>query len=183
MESPKDTSESQHNQHGTKRILFAWGVWFLFSLIVVVFSFPIIKESIHKSGVLALLQDMETVHSNREMRTVDVCFSTYSSGYQLFPQQQMRLGGSVYHDTFESLLAGPDQQALSKGAVSYIHPETRLIGITLSNGILYVDVTKEFLQSPYQDKAKEQLRKTATSFSRIKDMILLIENEEQTISE
>ena len=152
----------------------------MFSLLVVAFGFPIVKESIKESGVLSLLQNAETDKTNSEKRTVVVCFSTYASGYQLFSQQQMRFGGSAYHDTFENLLSGPGHEALSQGAVSYIHPDTRLRGITLSNGILYIDVTKEFLQSPDLNKAKEQLKRTSTAFSRVKDMVLLIEKEEQS---
>jgi spore germination protein GerM len=86
------------------------------------------------------------------------------------------MGGSRYHDSFEALLKGPTRDALNLGMVSYIHPKTSLIGITLSNKILFVSVSKEFLQSMDLEKATEQLKATALAFDQVKDLVVLVEN-------
>jgi hypothetical protein len=59
--------------------------------------------------------------------------------------------------------------------VSYIHPKTSLIGVTLSNKILFVDVSKDFLDSLDIEKATEQMKTTALAFSQVKDLVMLVE--------
>lgn len=87
------------------------------------------------------------------------------------------MGGSRYHDSYEALLKGPTSEALRLGMVSYIHPKTSLVGVTLSNKILFVDVSKEFLQSKDIAKATEQLTATALAFDQVKDLVILVEGE------
>ena len=106
---------------------------------------------------------------------VQVFFITLDGKPTAFPIEQPRLGGSPYHDTFEALMAGPTLEILKKGAVSYIHPKTKLIGLSVSNRILYVDVSKDYILSKDQDKAYEQLKATAVRHTQIKDLVLLVE--------
>lgn len=96
-------------------------------------------------------------------------------------QEQAKQGGSAYHDTFESLLSGPKLQALKEGAISSIDSKTTLRGITLSNKVLYIDLSKHFLESKDIKRAYEQLRRTAKGFSQVKDIVLLIEGERATL--
>ncbi len=106
---------------------------------------------------------------------VQVFFITLAGKPTAFPIEQPRLGGSSYHDTFEALMAGPTLEILERGAVSYIHPKTKLIGLSVSNRILYLNLSKEYLLSKEQGKAYEQLKATAVRHTQIKDLVLLIE--------
>lgn len=159
-----------------RRALIIFVVWILFTATVLAIGLPIVHQSIQKSGVLNLL-GTATERPKSQTQSVSVWFFTADRTLRAFRQRQQRKGGSTYHDTFESLLGGPDLQALKEGAVSWIQKGSRLIGLTLSNKVLYVDLSKEFLQSPDLDGAYEQLRRTATGFPQVKDMVLLIEGE------
>ena len=64
------------------------------------------------------------------------------------------------HLRIEALLNGIDEENLSKGLVSYIKDGTRLIGLSIKNGIAYVVLSDEFLESKDIGKAKHQIEET-----------------------
>ncbi len=159
-------------------ILFAW---ILFTLGVFALGYPRVRQAVVSSGVLQYARQGEdnTLPPPGQVRTVQVAFIAASGGEkQLVSLQTKRMGGSRYHDSYEALLKGPTSEALRLGMVSYIHPKTSLVGgVTLSNKILFVDVSKEFLQSKDIAKATEQLTATALAFDQVKDLVILVEGE------
>lgn len=158
-----------------------WIAWFAFTLVVILVAGPAIRQSVEESGVLELLSQSAHREEDREVRTVEVCFSSFDGTFSLYGQTQPKLGGSAYHDCFESLLAGPDEQAVAGGAVTYIASGTSLIGLSLSEGILFVDLSARFLESPDLQKASRQLELTAKGFDRVRDLVILVEGERFTL--
>jgi hypothetical protein len=154
-------------------------IWLLFTLVVLALGYPRVRSSIEGSGVLEVLRtSISAPQTQANTRNVDVVFIQYPQTFQTFSVQQSRLGGSAYHDTFEALLAGPSLEVLKTGAVSYIHADTKLIGVTLSSSILYVDLSKEYLLSPDLETARQQIRRTALAFQRVKDVVILVEGKQ-----
>ena len=154
-------------------------IWVLFSLVVVALGYPRVRSSIEDSGVLEVLKTSGlSSQSQANTRNVEVVFIQYPQTFKTFTVQQSRLGGSAYHDTFEALLSGPSLEILKTGAVSYIHADTTLIGVTLSSSILYVDLSKEYLLSPDLETARQQIRRTALAFLRVKDVVILVEGKQ-----
>lgn len=179
MDREKDQGETNEAPEAKKKkMLLAWIAWVLFSIAMVFITGPSILEAIKDSGVKELMAQESERKEDSGKRTVDACFVSYDGSFALYPQKQKPLGGSVYHDCMESLLSGPDYSALSQGAVTFIAPGTSLIGLTFSNGILYIDLSKEFLKSLDLEKAYQQIKITATDFSKVKDIVLLVEGKE-----
>ncbi|HAF85136.1 MAG TPA: hypothetical protein DCG32_01950 [Sphaerochaeta sp.] len=164
---------------GRRHTLVLFGIWLVFTATVLVIGLPIVLESVRQSGVLPLLNAATGTTSNQQQARI--WFYSSDGSLREFRQEQVKQGGSAYHDTFESLLSGPNLQALKKGAISSIDPKTTLRGITLSNKVLYIDLSKQFLESRDVKKAYEQLRRTAKGFPQIKDIVLLIEGERATL--
>ncbi|AEV29940.1 sporulation/spore germination protein [Sphaerochaeta pleomorpha str. Grapes] len=179
MDREKDQGENNEApQAKKKKMLVAWIAWVLFSIAMFALTGPSIIEAVKDSGILELMAEESEIQKDSGKRTVDACFVSYDGSFVLYSQKQKPLGGSVYHDCIESLLSGPDYTALSQGAVTFIAPKTSLIGLTFSNGVLYIDLSKEFLKSPDLEKAYRQIKLTATDFSRVKDVIILVEGSE-----
>ena len=84
------------------------------------------------------------------------------------------MGSSASHDTFEALLAGVPLLALEDGAITYIDSGTKLLGLTRSSNIIYLNLSKEFLASADMKMAYLQLKETA-SLLGAKDVVVLIE--------
>ena len=156
--------------------LFILLAWILFTLGVFALGYPRVRQAVVSSGVLQYArQGEDSPLPSTQVRTVQVAFITASGKQQLVSLQTERRGGSRYHDSYEALLGGPTREVLSSGLVSNIHPKTSLIGVTLSNKILFVDVSKDFLDSLDIVKATEQMRTTALAFSQVKDLVILVE--------
>ncbi len=179
MEDNDEKQRTPKTTKGSRHTLALFGIWLLFTSLVLAIGFPIVLESIRQSGVLTLLKSTTETTSNQQQ--VKLWFYTSDGSISEFRQEQDKQGGSVYHDTFESLLSGPKLQALKKGAISSIDQKTTLRGITLSNKVLYIDLSKNFLESQDLKRAYEQLRRTGKGFSQVKDIVLLIEGERATL--
>ncbi|WP_332447830.1 GerMN domain-containing protein [Sphaerochaeta sp.] len=169
-----DTNRPE-SKTSAKRPLLMVLIWVLFTLTIVAFGYPRVKQAVVESGVLSLLDQATEAKQYTNVRSVRVAFASFDGSYPLSTVSQPRLGGSVYHDTFEALLGGPTQEALKQGQMSFIAPGTKLRGLTLSNKILFVDVSKEYLQSPDMQKAYAQMKQTSLGFSNVKDLVVLVE--------
>ncbi len=75
---------------------------------------------------------------------------------------------------FEALLSGVPLTALKDGAITYIASGTKLLGLTRSSNIIYLNLSKEFLASSEMELAYRQLKETA-SLLGAKDIVVLIE--------
>ncbi|MBI9093609.1 MAG: GerMN domain-containing protein [Sphaerochaeta sp.] len=178
-----DNEEKQgipSSSKGSKHLLVLFGIWLIFTATVLIIGLPIVRESIRQSGVLTLLKGATETPRNHQQ--TKIWFYSSDGSLREYKQEQVKQGGSVYHDTFESLLSGPKLQALKEGAISSIDPKTSLQGLTLSNKVLYIDLSKHFLESENLKRAYEQLRRTGKGFPQIKDIVLLIEGERATLS-
>lgn len=168
--------EHKNSRGPTPLLIFV--IWLIFTLGVALIGFPRVRRGISESGVATLLATRSSQASeDTTMRRVRTAFILSDGSARPFSSLAKRYGGSQYHDTFEALLDGPPLEALKAGAVSYIEPKTRLRGITLSNGVLYVDFSRSYGQSEYQDRADLQVKTTALQFSGVKDVVILIEGE------
>lgn len=163
-------------------MLTLFGIWLLFTSLVLAAGLPTVLRSIRQSGVLTLLNSAKQTQVSKSRKQVKVWFFLSDGSIGEFLQESADQGGSSYHESFESLLAGPTLAALKEGAVSYINPKTILRGITLSNKVLFIDLSRQFLESQDMKRAYEQLKRTGTDFSQVKDIVLLIEGERATLS-
>ena len=90
-------------------------------------------------------------------------------------------GAFPYHETIEALLQGPPYAALAEGAITFIPHGTRLIGLTVSHKVAYIDFSKEFLSpTPWESSftlRTEQIRKTLRQEYQVRDVRILVEGE------
>lgn len=165
----------EHDNQRPLRPLLIFIIWLVFTLVVALVGYPKVKAALVDSGVLSLLSERGSEQASpTSTRLVRIAFVLPDSTTKLYSTSVERLGGSLYHDTFEALLAGAPLQALSDGAVSYIDPRTRLRGVTLSNAILYVDFDDAYRDSENRVLADAQVKATATAMSGIKGSMILV---------
>ncbi|MFA5446819.1 MAG: GerMN domain-containing protein [Sphaerochaeta sp.] len=151
-------------------------IWILFTIAVLLIGFSKVKAAVTESGVLTLLANRtEAGQAPSQTRLIKSAFILPDGTPKLFSHRTARLGGSANHDTFEALLAPLPLEALEEGAISYIHPSTRLRGLTLSSSILFVDFSKEYLDSIDLRLADLQVTQTALAISGIKGVRILID--------
>jgi len=97
-----------------------------------------------------------------------------------FATYPTKIAGSLpRHEVVEKLLAGPTKEALADGGVTYIPSSTSLRGLTVSNQIVFVDLSNAFLESTEEDPDMEirssQVRRTLMEDQSIRDVVILVE--------
>ena len=88
---------------------------------------------------------------------IPVVLST-SSSYQQSVRTIERKGRDDLHLAVEALLLDASVDELRKGMLSFIPEGTKLIGIAETDGIVFVDLSKEMLGADY--RAYEEIRRT-----------------------
>ena len=151
-------------------VLLTFIIWI--ALLAVIFT-PKIKNAIYESGALELLAEIET-EEVEESRKVMITLVN-EEGTKDFYIYTPYYGGGVYHDTIEALL--DFELEVDGNYVSLIDKRTKLIGLTVSDGIAYVEFTKAFLKSkklgPYS--AMDQVKSTLFLFEEIEKIVILID--------
>ena len=82
-------------------------------------------------------------------------------------------------EAIKSLLKGPSANEAKTGCKTYIPPESQLLGVSIKDGVAYLNFNEEFQFNPNgPDAANIQLMQivyTATSFPTVKSVQFLIE--------
>lgn len=165
-------------------LLICWGIWFVVSIVLIIFAIPHIKQAIKDSGAAQLLASHQSgipTSTSSDYRTVLCSFilpdAKGSYTQKQFPVIIRHTGTSTYHTAVEAVLSGPSVEALEQGAVTMIPKHTRLIGLTVSNAVAFVDLSKEFLSAETElslSLAETQIIRTLTQYDGVKDAVILV---------
>ena len=154
----------------TLTLLLSYIVWIL--LLAAIFTPQIIK-SIKGSGIQELLAESKEVKMEEQQKVQVVLYN--SEGEKEFYIYTPNYGGTIYHDTIEALI--DFDLTLDGNYDSILHEKTKLIGLTVKEGIAYVDFNKYFLKSknigPYS--AMDQVVSTLMLFTAIEKVVILVE--------
>lgn len=143
-------TEKPHRSKGAF-LLLAFVVWIIYAAIIILSSLPKMINAIRTSNIRETIANMKEIRMAAETRYARLCFAIPkadgSASYVICTQRIRKTGASDYHDVIEGLLAGPQTEALSIGAISYISKGTSLIGLTVSEGTAFVNLSGSFRDS------------------------------------
>ncbi len=179
MEKEKKKREPS-DHHLLWQLLLIAILWILWTAGISYLLFPRLQKAWRESGVAELMEKNYRRERTEVLdRTVSVSLLRQNDD-RLYTIVTKRRGGDVYHDTMEALLHDYIPSAYREGAISIIDPRTKLIGITVRDGICYVDLSSEFLQSPtYGERsAADLIEKTLLNFEKIEKVVILVEGAE-----
>lgn len=165
---------SKEEKSGIKRYLVLFILWILWTVSIFIVFEKKIRIAVEDSGIITLLQNntrQENIVLN-EKRQTSAFFYT-PSGPEIFSIYSPRTGSDKYHDAMEGLLEGPDREIFNNLAITYINKKTRLIGLSISKGIAYIDLSKEF--NAENERAIYQIENTLKLFKEIEEVKILIE--------
>lgn len=189
ISSPHEETHGGEKKKPRRHMLLAWLILAAGSMLLAIAFTPRIISSIEESGVLPLLEAWQSRPAptvNPDYRAAEVAFYFPTSGtgdLEDTTAYQKRTGSGLYHDTMEALLAGPDRNALARGAITRIPKGTRLIGLTVRYSVAYIDLSAEFLEAydasgqgtqitsaPAYRQIVQTMRKTG-----LRDVVLLVD--------
>lgn len=154
-------------------------IWILWSFFCFLFFREKIITAIVDSGVIALIQEMNDEEEPLSTRNVELIYPFYDGSTVMVRLRAERHGSDIYHDTVEALINEYAYEAYALGAVNLVSSECSLIGLTACEGICYVDLSREILDSPSLEgyTAFNQIEDTLMLFDDIEKVEFLIEGE------
>ncbi len=188
-EMQKEEPTKKESPHGRGHLLFvAFIVWLIYAAIIILSSLPKIVVSVRSLNIKKTFSEAAATNENAQTRDARLCFiiprADGSTGFVTCTQRIDRTGASEYHDVIEGLLAGPKQEALSSGAITFIAQGTHLIGLTVSAGTAFVDLSESFTSSGSAwgpsglDTACKQITRTLQALDpSIADVVILVDGE------
>jgi len=176
--------DQKPNRSNQPWLLYGYLAVIVFSVILVLVAFPKMRQALHDSQMISLVSTYldQSKNQSETSHEITLAFPIPKNdgqfSYESFAMQSMAAASS--HEIMEALFTGPSKAALSAGAVSFIPSGTRLIGLTISDQIAFIDVSKEFLQPSIWEQhqhvlKKEQILRTLKSNVPVKDVVLLVE--------
>ena len=169
-------------------LFLAFVVWILYAAIIILSSLPKMINAVRNSGISETLADMEEIRMEAETKFARLCFAIPkadgSASFVICTQRISKTGASDYHDVIEGLLAGPQSEALSIGAISFIAKGTTLIGLTVSESTVFVNLSANFTNSGSTwgpgglETAYKQITRTLQALNpEIKNVVIMIDGD------
>ena len=195
IEDLQDEFQEDKPRHKTTKglgrgafLALAFVFWILYAGVIGIISAPKAIVAVRESGVVDYIEGVLKQRSLPDTHKAPVCYaipiSQTSVVYRLFSQDVPRTGATLYHDAMEGLLAGPSQDALSAGAVTFIAQGTTLRGLTVSENVAFVDFSGEFASSGSSwgpgglETARMQIESTLKAVdASLEKVIILVDGE------
>jgi len=131
---------SSKTRHGFIIFLFSY---FIITLILIFLFSSRIESSIEESGIKNIFFGINSVKNIPKTKQLSFVVLT-SDGLQVkrYPANYRNM-----HQAVEMLIKGPDSAALEEGAITGFDENTSLIGLSESNGVYFIDLSSDFLNS------------------------------------
>ena len=152
------------------------------------YSLPKIIQNYRESGLADTVSEYRSRNSSDqsgEIESVQLYFIIQDlSTHELLCEAVAATASPPVHlnSLLELLIAGPDLSVLSKGFISFIPENTKLLGSTIVNHAAYINLSKDFTAYNSPDPLSRELSlrqviNTALSYELVEDVIILIEGE------
>ncbi|MCR5760862.1 MAG: GerMN domain-containing protein [Sphaerochaetaceae bacterium] len=169
-------------QASPKTVLFAlvFILWLIFSAVYIFISLPKMRSALAETDAINIIKNAKSYRISAESSPYTLYFVNPSNGAVMpFEANVLYSGSDRFHDAIEGLLKGPTDSALSEGYLSYIAPGTKLLGLTVSSGYAFVDLSTEFASSSNMEMARKQILMTLSNLDEsIKELVVLVNGTE-----
>ena len=150
-QQPQQIKDEKPHRSKGYYLFMAFIIWLVYAAIIIGSSLPKILTAVRESGIRETIASAKEIRMAAETRYARLCFAIPkadgSASFVICTQRINKTGASEYHDVIEGLLAGPQSEALSIGAISYIAEGSTLKGLTVSEGTVFVNLSEEFKDS------------------------------------
>lgn len=184
----QEPQKERDNSRSFAMFVLVFAIWVVFAGVFVLVSLPKIRMTLQTTDAVEVYRNREEYKRNSDTVEAQLFFVNASDSVPVIQSSVARVkmtGESTFHDAIEGLLMGPSDEALKQGAISFIAKGTKLIGISVSNGIAFVNFSDEFALSAAEWGsegmvfAKAQVTSTIKAVDNsIKSVIILVNGSE-----
>lgn len=164
---------SKKNKKNFFLILIAF---FILSTIELILFIPRVNKSINQSGIKEILSQNNASSITNEKELLSIYYIDFDDNPVKYTINSY-ITYDKLHDTFEYLIGTPPINVLKQFYINYIPSQTKLIGVTQTENAIYVNYSKEILQSKNMNLCFKQIEATVKSLNNNAKLILLIDSE------
>ena len=187
-QQPQQVKDEKPRRSKGYFLFMAFVFWLVYAAVIIGTSLPKILTAVRESGIRETIASAKEIKMAAETRYARLCFAIPkadgSASFVVCTQRINKTGASEYHDVIEGLLAGPQSEALSIGAISYIAKGTTLIGLTVSESTVFVNLSANFTNSGSAwgpgglETAYKQITRTIQALNpEIKNVVIMIDGD------
>lgn len=154
----------------------------IFTIILIIYAsalaylaYPIAKGNLEELNVIKHYDRYIEEKHSKEFETFMVFLHT-NNGLVSIERSIEVNARDLLHLALEALLLGPSEEDLKKGIITYIPKDTELVGVSESNGSIFVEFSKEILDSRNPDAAYSQIESTIRHSMTCKDIYIIANN-------
>ena len=143
--------------------LFILIIFLIFTLAIIIFVGPSLKQSIIDSNVINMINEsskQEEASTTREQTLFYTQVTNNELNYEPVFTKVKRYGGTASQDAIEALLIGPPKDLISEGFINLFPSGTKLIGSILVDNVYFIDFSKQYAKADYPDFCLKQIEKT-----------------------
>jgi len=164
-------------------ILVMFVIWIMYATVIVLAARSSIRKSLRETNALEIVQNVGHYRVLAESGTRTLYFFSNSNGLSPYSVLVQNTGATEYHDVIEGLLAGPPDSVLETGAVSFIAPGTRLLGLTVSEKTAFVNFSQEIAPPEDMAVALAQITLTLKAVNPyIEETVVLVNGAESSLT-
>ncbi|MGD1821408.1 MAG: hypothetical protein ACPKM0_01450 [Pleomorphochaeta sp.] len=165
-----------NNNNKGNNLFYILIIFIILTIIEIIIFYPKVKNAIEESNALELRAQAKQNKDEANFRDYTLFFVSMDNKIISFDYTATKRYDKL-HDSFEYQLMTPPINALEKYCVTLIPEKTQLIGVTLEDKALYLNVTKDILNSDNFALCYEQLRAQSLSINKEAKFFLLIEGD------
>ncbi len=158
-------------------ILFMLVFWIIYAAIIILASRNSITRTVKETRAAEIVENIDKYRFLVDSEEATLYFYNSLEGVRPYKILVERTGATKYHDAVEGLIAGPTDDALSQGAISFIPRKTRLLGLSVSEKTAFVNFSPEFSEDKTgAEIARVQVERTLRAINPYLEEIVILIN-------
>lgn len=163
-----------NNKHSRIRYALIFSIILaIYICILLVIALPRIKSNIDSTSIQEHVALYKSLWKENEEWTTTVCYMYDINGAKATERMIKTNGNDYMHSVMESLLLPLSDEEIKMGLVTYIPTKTKLIGITVNKGYVFVELSNDILFSSNLDRAMNQIEMTIKNAMATKEIYII----------
>ncbi len=164
------------NKNKNKNFIIIFSIFLILTVLEVFFFLPKVKKALKEANAFALINEAKQNKEDSLYRDYTLFFVSMDNNIIAFNYKGSKRYDYI-HDIYEYQLKSPPLNALKKYCVTLIPQETKLIGVSHKSKAIYLNVSKEILESKNFLLCYNQLKAQSLSIDKEAKFFLLIEGD------
>lgn len=163
--------DATKNQDYFRYILVMYIILFVLTILSAFILIPNVKENFTKYRIKEHYILWRNKKENKGSNFYTIVLFNNGDGVEV--ERRVSDSSSPLLSIIEATLTTPTKNEEERGLVSYIPKGTKLVGASYDDGLLYIELSEEFLSSTNLTLAISQIKKTLSLYYRVEHLTII----------